>query len=132
MGRTYNPISRELLRRYMMRHWGDETMKGFVNPRKALNLQIPREVEIEKLADACGSFAQLGNLIHGIEGGKRNLPVLFRHYANCGCKFAGFGEWKELDHATAGLTVLDLKNSSKAFIQRYFGKEGAEAFFAGR
>lgn len=132
MGQTFNPLSRELLRRYIMRNCADEKMSGLVTPRRELNFDIPREVEIDKLADACGSFAQLGNLINGIEAGKRSLPVLFRHYANCGCKFAGFGEWRELDHATAGLTVLDLKDSSKSFIQRYFGKEGAEAFFAGR
>ncbi|MEM7216440.1 MAG: GNAT family N-acyltransferase [Pseudomonadota bacterium] len=132
MGQTFNPISRELLRRYIMRNCADESMKGYVTARRELRLDIPREVEIEKLADACGSFSQLGNLINGLEGGKRGLPVLFRHYANCGCKFIGFGEWRELDHATAGLTVLDLKDGSRAFIQRYFGKEGAEAFFAGR
>ncbi len=132
MGRTFNPISRELLRRFVMQNCGDDKMESLVSPRRELVLDIPKEVEIEKLAEACGSFSQLGNLISGIEGGKRSLPVLFRHYANCGCKFAGFGEWRELDHATAGLTVLDLKDGSKAFIQRYFGKEGAEAFFAGR
>ncbi|MEM7069846.1 MAG: lysophospholipid acyltransferase family protein [Pseudomonadota bacterium] len=132
MGQNFNPLSRELLRRYIMNHCGDDVMKGHVSPRKALAFDIPREVEIEKLANACGSFAQLGNLINGIEGGKRSLPVLFRHYANSGCKFVGFGEWRELDNATAGLTLLDLKDSSKSFIQRYFGKEGAEEFYAGR
>ena len=132
MGRTFNPVSRELLRRYIMRNCGDEAMQGYVTPKRELLFDIPREVEIDKLESGCGSFSQLGNIINGVEGGKRNLPVLFRHYANCGCRFVGFGEWRELDHATAGLTVLDLKNASQSFIQRYFGKEGAEAFFAGR
>ncbi len=132
MGRRFNPVSRELVRRYIMRNFGETSMLGLVSAKRELKFDIPREVEIEKLEDGCGSFAQLGNIVHGVEGGERCLPVLFRHYANCGCKFIGFGEWRELDGATTGLTLLDLRNGSKSFMQRFFGKEGAEAFMAGR
>jgi len=109
-------------------------MAGFVRPRRELKLDIPREVEIDKLASGCKNFSQLGNIVNGLESGKRSLPVLFRHYANNGCKFIGFGEWPELDHATAGLTIVDFSKSdeSRGIIQRYFGKDGADAFFVGR
>ncbi len=134
MGKTFTPVSRELVRRFIMRTCNDESMNGYVSPKRSLNFDIPKEVEIEKLDQACRSFSQLGNIIHGLEGGKRSLPVLFRHYANNGCKFIGFGEWKELDCATAGLTIVDFSKSdeSRGIIQRHFGKEGADAFFAGR
>ena len=132
MGRTFNPVSHELLRRFIMSYCGDEQMKEFVTPRRQLDLQIPREVNMSELENACRSFAELGNIVNGFEGGKRNLPVLFRHYANIGCRYVGFGEWKELDYATAGLTVLELKNISQSLIQRYYGAEGANAFLAGR
>ena len=132
MGKAFSPVSHELLRRFVMRHCGDAEMDGFVIPKRQLDLDIPREVDIEKLDSACGSFAELGNIVNSIEGGKRTMPVLFRHYANAGCKFVGFGEWRELDNATAGLTIIDLKNASRSFIQRYFGKDGAAAFYAGR
>ncbi len=132
MGKKFNPVSRELLRRYIMNHCADETMMGFVTPRRELDFNIPREVDLSKLENACGNFSQLGNIVSGIEGGKRFLPVLFRHYSNVGCKFLGFGEWKELDEATAGLTMLDLKNVNPSLLQRYFGVEGAQSFLAHR
>lgn len=134
MGRKFNPVSRELLRRFMMRNCQEETMSGFVTPRTALKFDIPKEVEIEKLELGCRNFSQLGNIINGLEGGKRSFPVLFRHYANNGCKFIGFGEWPELDNATAGLTILDFSKASESnsMLQRYFGKDGAAAFVAGR
>lgn len=134
MGKTFTPVSRELLRRFIMNQYREESMRGFVSPIRKLKLDIPREVEIEKLESGCRNFSQLSNIIDGLEGGKRSLPVLFRHYTNNGCKFIGFGEWPELDDATAGLTILDFSRSSecRGIIQRYFGKEGAEAFFAGR
>ena len=132
MGSTFNPVSRELLRRFTMSHCGNEDMNGFVSPKRALELKIPREVNMSELENACHSFAELGNLVNGFEGGKRNLPVLFRHYANIGCRYIGFGEWKELDNATAGLSVLELENISKSLIHRYYGAEGAVSFLANR
>lgn len=134
MGKKFNPVSRELVRRFIMSNCRDDAMEGFVKPKTALRFDIPREVEIEKLERGCENFSQLGNIINGLEGGKRTFPVLFRHYANNGCKFIGFGEWPELDHATAGLTILDFNKATecRSMIQRYFGKDGALEFYAGR
>lgn len=132
MGQNFTPVSRELVRRYIMENYGEVSMEGFVIPKRQLNFEIPREVNLDILSSACNSFSKLGNLINGFEGGKRNLPVLFRHYAQVGCKYAGFGEWKELDNATAGLTILDIKEINPNLLVRYFGNEGAVAFQAGR
>jgi len=132
MGRNFNPVSRELLRRFVMRHWGDDTMKGFIKPKRELNLEIPREVSINQLEQGCVDYSKLGNIVAGFEGGKRTLPVLFRHYAQVGCKYIGFGEWKELDDATTGITILDLENINQSLITRYFGNDGAKAFLANR
>jgi len=132
MGQNFSPISRELVRRHIMEYYQDGSMEGFIKPKRSLNFEIPREVNLDTLSSACNSFSKLGNLINGFEGGQRNLPVLFRHYAQVGCKYVGFGEWKELDNATAGLTMLDLKDINKNLLVRYFGNEGAAAFQAGR
>lgn len=132
MGQSFNPVSRELLRRFVMRNWGDETMNGFISPKLALNLEIPREVKINQLEQGCGDYSKLGNIVSGFEGGQRSLPVLFRHYANVGCKYIGFGEWKELDSATTGITILDLKNVSGSLMNRYLGDEGTKSFLSGR
>ncbi|MEM7290114.1 MAG: GNAT family N-acyltransferase [Pseudomonadota bacterium] len=132
IGQKFSPVSRELLKRYIMKNCGDEAMKDHVTPRNALHFEIPREVEMQRLENACGNFSQLGNIVTGLEGGQRMLPVLFRHYANVGCKFISFAEWKELDNATAGLTILDLKKVNTGLINRYFGDEGAKAFLHGR
>ena len=132
MGQNFNPVSRELLRRFVMRHWRDELMDGFIKPKLELDLAIPREVKINQLEKGCSDYSKLGNIVSGFEGGQRSLPVLFRHYANVGCKYIGFGEWKELDNATTGITILDLENISPSLITRYFGEEGARSFLAGR
>lgn len=132
MGRNFNPVSRELLRRYIMNNLEEKSISQYFSPKKSLSFDIPREVDMKELETACSSFAKLGNIIDGIEGGKRQLPVLFRHYANVGCKYAGFGEWKALDQATAGITILDLADINKTLIRRYFGREGAQEFLLER
>lgn len=132
MGQNFNPVSRELLRRFVMRHWRDEAMDGFIKPIVELDLDIPREVSIKQLEEGCTDYSKLGNIVSGFEAGHRSLPVLFRHYANVGCKYIGFGEWKELDRATTGITILNLDNISRSLITRYFGDEGAKEFLAGR
>jgi len=132
MGQKFTPVSRELLRRFIMKECGDKSMLGFVSAKRALKFDIPKEVELTQLETACGDFSQLGNIVTGLEGGKRMLPVLFRHYANVGCKYIGFGEWRELDCATTGLTILDLQNISPSLINRYYGQDGAKDFLANR
>lgn len=132
MGRNFNPVSRELLRRFVMRHWGEKSMSGFIKPKRELKLDIPREVHISQLEQGCSDYSKLGNIVAGFEGGKRTLPVLFRHYAEVGCKYIDFGEWKELDDATTGITILDLNNVSRSLITRYFGDDGAKSFLSGR
>jgi len=49
-----------------------------------------------------------------------------------GCKYIGFGEWKELDSATTGITILNLENISPSLLTRYFGDDGAKSFLSGR
>ncbi len=132
MGKNFNPVSRELLSRFVMRHWRDETMDGFITPKRDLKLEIPPEVKIDELEQGCGDYSKLGNIVSGFEGGQRSLPVLFHHYSKVGCKYIGFGEWKELDGATAGVTILNLQNISKSLIVRYFGDDGAKAFLKDR
>ncbi len=132
IGKKFNPVSRELLRKFIMKYCADETMRGFAIPKREIDFEIPREVDLEELIGACGSFSQLATLINGFEGDRRELPVLFRHYFNMGCKYIDFGIWKELDNAMAGLTILDLKNISRTHLNRYFGPQKAEAFLAGR
>ncbi len=132
MGQNFNPVSRELLRRFVMRHWHDKKMDGFITPKRALDLEIPREVKINQLEEGCGDYSKLGNIVSGFEGGQRSLPVLFRHYANVGCKYIGFGEWKELDGATTSITILEIENISSSLLTRYFGDEGAKSFLSGR
>ncbi|PCI03382.1 MAG: hypothetical protein COB78_10505 [Hyphomicrobiales bacterium] len=132
MGQTFTPVSRELLHRFIMDKCLQEGMDGFVTPKRQMSLDIPREVAVDDMVDACHNFADVANFINGFEGGKRSLPVLFRHYKNIGCNYLGFAEWPELDNAAVGLTMLDLKNIRPAFLNRNFGPEGSREFLLGR
>jgi len=128
MGRHYTSVSRELLRRFVMRKCVDEARVNLIKPHREPRFEIPREVQMDELANACSDFGQLGSIVEGFEGGQRRLPVLFRHYSEIGCKYLGFGEWHELDGALAGLTLLDLKNIRAKLLNRFFGKNGAMEF----
>ncbi|MFK5979346.1 MAG: lysophospholipid acyltransferase family protein [Rhizobiaceae bacterium] len=132
MGQTFTPISRELLHRFIMDKCLQEGMINFVTPKRQISLDIPREVAVDDMVKACHNFADVANFINGFEGGKRSLPVLFRHYKNIGCNYLGFAEWPELDNAAVGLTMLDLKNIRPAFLNRNFGQEGSREFMLGR
>ncbi|MBL4892608.1 MAG: lysophospholipid acyltransferase family protein, partial [Rhizobiaceae bacterium] len=132
MGQTFSPISRELLHRFIMDKCLQEGMTDFVTPKRQMSLDIPREVAVDDMVKACHNFADVANFINGFEGGKRSLPVLFRHYKNIGCNYLGFAEWPELDNAAVGLTMLDLKNIRPAFLNRNFGQEGSREFLLGR
>ncbi|MCB1386925.1 MAG: lysophospholipid acyltransferase family protein [Nitratireductor sp.] len=129
---SFSALSRHVLKRFLETHCADPKLAGFAEPRHRFNAPLPPQVDVGELIGRARTVPEIGCVIEALEHGARKLPVLYRQYDNIGLRYVATGEWPELDHAMASLAVLDLTQARRDFIQRYLGKQDAEAFFEGR
>jgi len=64
-----------------------------------------------------------------LEGGKRGVPVLLKHYLKLGGRVLSFARDPEFHDSLDALVLLDLSAAPVRVLERYMGGEGARAFF---
>jgi putative hemolysin len=124
----YRPTSRALIARWASRHLRLEgasllrvlPRRPFFTPLRGAARSLPRQ-----LAD----FDALDEAVSLIEGG-RGVPVLFKHYARLGGRFAGFNFDPAFGDALDGLVVVDLAHTDPRLLGMYMGRAEARAFQA--
>jgi len=125
---AYNPVSRALMARWANRHL---RFKGAfpmqVVPRRPY--PAPLKGEAKGLPGLLEGFDALDEAVSLIEGDK-GVPVLFKHYARLGGRFAGFNSDPAFGDVLDGLVVVDLAHTDPRLLAVYMGKEQAAAFQA--
>jgi hypothetical protein len=125
---AYKPMSRSLIARWAGRH---------LRFRGAFPLQVvprrpfpaPLEGEARNLPGLLEDFDALDEAIALIEGDK-GVPVLFKHYARLGGRFAGFNSDPAFGDVLDGLVVVDLASADVRLLGAYMGKGEALGFQA--
>jgi putative hemolysin len=125
---AYKPMSRSLIARWAHRH---------LRFRGAFPLQVvprrpfpaPLEGEARSLPGLLEDFDALDEAVSVIEGNK-GVPVLFKHYARLGGRFAGFNSDPAFGDVLDGLVVVDLACTDTRLLAAYMGREEAVAFQA--
>ncbi|HET6439744.1 MAG TPA: GNAT family N-acyltransferase [Anaeromyxobacter sp.] len=125
---AYKPISRALMARWASRH---------LRFRGAFPLQVvprrpflaPLKGEAKSLPGLLEDFDALDEAVSLIEGDK-GVPVLFKHYARLGGRFAGFNFDPAFGDVLDGLVVVDLAYTDIRLLTAYMGREEALAFQA--
>jgi putative hemolysin len=123
---AYKPISRALMARWCSRHLpllGTRPLS--VLPRRPFFAQLKGQART--LPAQLEDFEALDEAISLIEGDK-GVPVLFKHYAKLGGRFAGFNVDPGFGDALDGLVVVDLAHTDPRFLAMYMGREEAKAF----
>ena len=71
---------------------------------------------------------EVSELIAEIETIHKSVPVLLRQYLKLGGKLLGFNLDKNFGNVLDGLIYIDLTETDKKLLKRYFGEDGAESF----
>ncbi len=125
---AYKPTSRALMARWCSRHL---RLKGTsplnVMPRRPFFAQLKGQARA--LPEQLLNFEALDEAVSLIEGDK-GVPVLFKHYAKLGGRFAGFNVDPGFGDALDGLVVVDLAHTDPRFLGMYMGRDEARAFQA--
>jgi putative hemolysin len=125
---AYRPISRALMARWCSRHLrlaGANPLR--VMPRRPFFAKL--DGEVRGLPDQLSDFEALDEAVSLLEGDK-GVPVLFKHYAKLGGRFAGFNVDPGFGDALDGLVVVDLAETDGRLLGMYMGREEAKAFQA--
>jgi putative hemolysin len=73
---------------------------------------------------------EVSELVAEIEPDNKGIPILLKHYLKMGGKILGFNRDPDFNNALDVFIVVDLLNSPRKLIELYFGKQGAETFYA--
>jgi hypothetical protein len=125
---AYKPTSRALMARWCSRHLRLQGAPPLsVMPRRPFFAQLKGQARA--LTEQLHNFEALDEAVSLIEGGK-GVPVLLKHYAKLGGRFAGFNVDPGFGDALDGLVVVDLAYTDPRFLAMYMGRDEARAFQA--
>lgn len=125
----YSEISRRLIVRYFETRQRDAELARLVRSRRPLR-KLLVEWEVDSLVQLSRNPEDLGAPIMDLEPDGKGLPVLLRQYCRLGAKMLAFSVDPRFANALDGMILVDLRDSERALLDRYMGKETAERFLA--
>ena len=125
----YRPHSQALLVDFIKRSCFDRDLAQLIRARRPFR-------RTHSLAALSGDLAGLGDLdglselMEKIEPDGKGVPVLLRQYLKLGARVIGFNIDASFSNVVDGLIVVDLARVERRELDKYLGREAAEAFLA--
>jgi putative hemolysin len=124
----YNKASREMIYRFFQSRMQDETLTGLIEPRRPFRPGLLHRWDCRAMCRALRDLDELSQPITDVEADGKGLPILLRQYAKIGGKLLGFNVDRKFSNVLDGLVVVDLRQTDPAVLDRYMGREPAQAF----
>jgi len=129
----YNPMSKHLMMQFLKGQLsGGESLTRAVRPLTPpkLKAKVPGGFKAGSIAALCPDIEDLGTALADIEADGKGVPVLLRQYLKLGGQVLTFNLDRDFGDAIDGLIVVDLSKAPDKTLDRYMGKDEAEAFRA--
>ena len=128
----YSSVSREMIVRYFeQRQAEDDDARDFadlIHPRTPFRAPLLRRWDCRAICSALRDLDELAEPISDVEEDGKGLPILIRQYAKLGGKLIAFNLDRKFSDVVDGLVIVDLRQTDRAVLERYMGKEGCTAF----
>ena len=124
----YNKASREMIYRFFESRVQDESLAGLIEPRRPFRPGLLHRWDCRAMCRALRDLDELSEPITDVEADGKGLPILLRQYAKIGGKLLGFNVDRKFSNVLDGLVVVDLRQTDPAVLDRYMGREPAQAF----
>ena len=123
----YHPFSRDLIVKFLEVRRAEE-LASMVAPRRAYRSseRVFRRTGLVPRAPA--GIDELSDLIAGIENDGKGVPILIKQYLKNGGRVLGFNVDRSFSNVLDALILVDLRDSPLPLLERYMGKQGADAF----
>lgn len=126
----YSSTSQQLLIDFLRANNYDSQLSRYIRPRKPYRgtlRPIWRKAELAGM----GSIDEVSELVSIQESGEKGVPILIKQYLKLGGRLLGFNIDKSFNDCIDGLIMVDLRQTDERVLQKYMGREGAQAFIAG-
>ena len=124
----YNESSREMIYRFFEERMRADDLAGLVEPRHPFRSNPLRRWDCRSLCRALRDLDELSQPIADVEADGKGLPILLRQYSKIGGKMIGFNVDRKFSNVLDGLVVVDLRQTERAVLERYMGRDAARAF----
>ena len=124
----YSKASREMIYRFFQSRMQDDSLAGFIEPRRPFRPGLLHRWDCRAMCRALRDLDELSEPITDVEADGKGLPILLRQYGKIGGKLLGFNVDRKFSNVLDGLVVVDLRQTDPAVLDRYMGREAAQAF----
>ena len=125
---TYNHASRELIYSFFEARRPGNGLAGLIKPRRPFRPGKLRQWDCRAVCGLLRDLDELSEPIADVETDGKGLPILLRQYAKIGGKLLGFNVDPKFSDVLDGLIMVDLRETSRAVLERYMGKPEAAVF----
>ncbi|MCW9088960.1 MAG: lysophospholipid acyltransferase family protein [Gammaproteobacteria bacterium] len=126
----YSSTSQQLLIDFLRANNYDERLSRHIRPRKPYRGSL-RPVWRKADLAGMGTIDEVSELVSLQESGGKGVPILIKQYLKLGGRMLGFNVDRSFNDCIDGLIMVDLRQTDERVLQKYMGKEGAQAFLAG-
>ncbi|HEY5284375.1 MAG TPA: GNAT family N-acyltransferase, partial [Polyangia bacterium] len=127
ISKEYEGLSRRLIVEFLAKRCGHDTLGSLVKPRNPLRDRLSRQ-EREALAALVRDADDVSALVSEIEGDRKGLPILLRHYLRLNAFLLSFNLDASFGNCIDGLIVVDMRTAEPALLRRYLGDAGYESY----
>lgn len=126
----YSSTSQQLLVDFLRANNYDAQLGRHIRPRKPYRGTLRPVWRRAELA-GMGGIDEVSELVSIQESGEKGVPILIKQYLKLGGRLLGFNVDKSFNDCIDGLIMVDLRRTDERVLQKYMGREGAQAFLAG-
>lgn len=119
----YDTFSFKLMVDFLKLHSMDQELANYLKPKNPLKGKALKPSEIESIENSSFTEQDLNNWLSHLESDGKGLPVLLRQYLKLNGKILGFNIDKDFGGVLDCMILVDLKNSPKKSLQKYFGND---------
>jgi hypothetical protein len=117
---VFSDVSKAIMISYLEKNYGSP-LKDFVSPRTPFTPKTPVLAEGLSLVPTIKDLKQLNTVIKDIDGSP--IPSLISSYEKLGARYLGFN-FDPAFNAIDGLIIVNLLQSDRTELKKYFGEEG--------
>jgi len=126
----YGTMTRHLLARFLLANRYSPDLGSLVHAKRPLDAAAHDAPDAFVRSTVASRLEDVEEIVRELEGERRGIPVLLRHYLKLDAKLLGFSVDPAFGHVLDGLVVVDLLDVDRALLSRYLGKDGAVGFLA--
>ncbi len=124
---SYHAVSRQLIVAYSRRNPPTE-LSRLVRGRHPIGRRPSGRRELQAACTLLHDIQDLSELVSDIEKDQKGIPILLKHYMKLGGEILAFSVDPNFSDVLDGLILVDLDKTDPRVLDRYMGREGANAF----